>query len=95
MRRKGERKLPKEWPPYAVDSIRDMIASGDGWFQAWAVQAGTPLEALSRRSKIEWGRVRAISEGGPITRTELTAFAEVWGVDAEIVISTMPAPLIE
>lgn len=90
MRRKGERKLVKTWPPYAVDAIRHMIATGTPGFQAWIMQACTPLAILARASKVDWERVDEISIGAAVTREELTAFAAVWNVDPEIVISTMP-----
>lgn len=90
MRRKGERKVEKEWPPYAVDSISHMIRSGTGWFQAWAVQASTPLATLSRMTKIEPARVDDIDGGAQITLDELQAFARAWNVDPAIVMSTMP-----
>lgn len=90
MRRKGERKLVKTWPPYAVDAIRHMIATGTPWFQAWIMQACTPLAVLARKSKVDWERVHEISIGSHLSRDELVAFAAVWNVDAEIVISTMP-----
>jgi hypothetical protein len=90
MRRKGERKLVKTWPPYAVDAIRHMIATGTPWFQAWIMQACTPLAALARKSRVDWDRVNDVSEGDRLSRDELNAFAVVWNVDPEIVISTMP-----
>lgn len=90
MRRKGERKLVKTWPPYAVDAIRHMIATGTPWFDAWIMQACTPLAPLARKSKVDWERVNDICMGDPLSRDELVAFATVWNVDPEIVISTMP-----
>jgi hypothetical protein len=90
MRRKGERKVVKTWPPYAVDAIRHMIATGTPWLQAWIMQACTPLAVLARKSKVDWERVDDIVLGGSLSRDELTAFAAVWNVDPEIVISTMP-----
>jgi hypothetical protein len=92
MRRKGERKLVKTWSPYAVDAIRHMIATGTDWFQAWIMQACTPLDRLARASKVDWERVHDISAGALPTRQELTAFAAVWNVDVEVVISTIPDP---
>ena len=92
MRRKGERKLQKTWPPYAVEAIRHIIATGTDWLQAWIMQACTPLDRLARASKVDWERVHDICAGARPTRDELTAFAAVWNVDVEVVISTMPDP---
>lgn len=68
-----------------------MVATGTDWFQAWIMQACTPLDRLARASKVDWERVHDICAGATPTRDELTAFAAVWNVDVELVISTMPS----
>ncbi len=90
MRRKGERKLTRQWPAYAVATVQRAINEGDGWFDAWARQAATTYPVMARKAGIPFDRLLEISRGAPITRDELGALCRLWNVEPEKVVSTMP-----
>lgn len=91
MRRKGERKLTRTWPPYAVDSVMRAINEGDSWFDAWSRQAATTYPVMERKAGIAFDRLMEISRGAAVTRDELAALCRVWDVDPAKVETTMPA----
>jgi hypothetical protein len=91
VRRKGEKPVV-----VMLDSYHDrhpvalMIASGSGWFGAWAGQKATPYSKLTRMTGINAGRLVAIDGGDRISRAELDALALAWGVSAGDIIKSMP-----
>ena len=95
MRRKGEKPLERSWPDWGPKHpVAFAIETGDRWFYAWIAQANTPWDFLARRSGIEVGRIVSIDRGDYIRRSELAAFAEVWGVDPAQVIASLPDPAL-
>lgn len=92
MRRKGERKVEKTWPPYdEKHPVAQMIATGSGWFWSWMAQTA-PLVVLEKRSGIDFGRLLGIDLYDLVTRTELEALAKAWNAPLADVIASIPNP---
>ena len=95
MRRKGEKPVVKSWQDWGPKHpVANMIASGDPWFRAWCVQASIIPAKLAKLSGVEIGRINAIDMGDVVSRTELEAFAAVWGVDPAQVMASLPDPAL-
>jgi hypothetical protein len=95
MRRKGERKLTRTWPEWGPKHpvARD-VSTGGHWLDAWTAQASTPWEKLSRTSGLSIERIRAISQGDRLTRSELDGLAAAWKVDPAQVEASLGDPLL-
>ena len=90
MRRKGERKLKKTWPPYdEKHPVAQMIATRSRWFWSWMAQTA-PLVVLERRSGIPFDRLMEIDLHNYVTRWELEALAKAWEAPLEDVEASIP-----
>lgn len=90
MRRKGERKLEKTWPPYnEKHPVANRIATGDNWFYAWMAETA-PLVVLEKRSGISFARLVGIDLHDRATRAEVEALARAWNVPVEDVLASIP-----
>lgn len=91
MRRKGERPVPRRLLDITPSSpVVRMIADGDHWFAAWAIQQATPLARLARTTGIPAPRLHTIQHGDHVSRAEVDALARAWSVSAEGLIGTLP-----
>lgn len=89
-RRKGERPIPKVVRPYDADHpVRQWIADGDGWFDAWVGQMCTPYAVLTRKTGIASDRLFELSFGDAPTLAEIEALAQVWLVPPEGLIASI------
>jgi len=92
MRRKGEQKVQRRWPPYDdKHPVAHRISTGDNWFYAWMAEAA-PLVVLERRSGIAFQRLLAIDLYDIVTRAELEALAGAWEVPLDDVLASIPDP---
>jgi hypothetical protein len=92
MRRKGEKKVGKHWPPYDdKHPIAHRIRTGDNWFYAWMAETA-PLVILEKRSGIPFGRLLGIDLYDKVTRAEVDALARAWGAPLEDVLASIPDP---
>ena len=88
------RVLPPKWasdpvaPP--LHAVAQDIAAGESWLVAWAMLSTVPYRRLSRESGIGEPRLQDIDRGAPITRSDLTALAKAWKVDASAIALTLP-----
>ena len=92
MRRKGEQKVKRSWPPYdEKHPVARRIRTGDNWFYAWMAETA-PLVVLEKRSGIEFGRLLGIDLYDLVTRTELEALVEAWDAPLADVMASIPNP---
>jgi len=99
MRRKGERKIPRDYlyEPYGGGHpVARSIATGTTWFEAWCFQNTLTWPRLKKATGIEAERAMQIVRGAPITRAELDALAKACGVQPSDIIASLPdARLLE
>lgn len=90
MRRKGERKLERQWMPWGpIHPVQRGIRSGDGWFRAWANQACTPHPLIARKAGIAPDRVHALDRGAPPTPQEIATLAALWRCPVEDIMASI------
>lgn len=95
MRRKQERKLPRDYlyEPYGVSHpLARTIATGTHWFEAWCFQHTLTYPRLKKATGITADRAMQIVRGAPITRAELDALAKACGVQPADIIASLPDP---
>ncbi|MCW1985624.1 UNVERIFIED_ORG: hypothetical protein M2348_001356 [Sphingomonas sp. R1F5B] len=84
MRRKGERKLERQWTPWGPGHpVVRMMASGDSWFRAWQGQAGIVWPVIARRCGISMDRLMEMDRGAMPSAEEIEKLAKLWNCPAE------------
>lgn len=95
MRRKGERKLPRDYlyVPYGpAHPVAKCIATGTQWFHAWIAQYSLPYPRLKRMAGIQPDRSVQLERGAAITTTEVESLAAACGVQPADIIASLPDP---
>ena len=80
-RRTGFPKAVITWMPWGSGhAVLRTILEGTGWFEAWAYQACTPLDRITRKTGIAQARILAFARGGLPTPEEVEALSLLWNV---------------
>jgi len=91
MRRKGERKLEREWMLWGPSHpVARAIATGTNWLDAWTGQACSPWSVVTKRTGISTDRLYRLADGDPVTRDEVEQLASVWGCPVADVLAALP-----
>lgn len=84
MRRKGERKLKRQWMPWGLNHpVARAMRSGDSWFRAWQGQASVIWPKISRETGIPFARLTELDRGAVPTDAEVDKLSELWGCPRE------------
>lgn len=79
MRRKGEKKLAKQWQPWGDGHpVARAMRTGSSWWTAWTSQACTPWPQIERRTGITIARMFELDRGADPSADELAALAKLW-----------------
>jgi hypothetical protein len=89
-RRKGERPIAVHLDTWSSNHpVYRAIASGDHWFEAWAMQKATPIGRLSDLTGIPGCRLLSITSADRISGAELDALARAWVISSSDLIASI------